>query len=247
MNWLNELTGLQRAFALIAVPATMIMIFQFIMSFFGLVQDGGADGLDSADDFGDGDMDADFDDGIPGDIADDQPDGIYEDHLSDDIDEHGDDAASKADSLRLFTLRGIIGFLSIGGWMGVVALDWGIPIPGAVLLALLAGWAALYFVAWSLRAVLRLQQSGNILLENAIGVTGEVYIPIPPLKSGVGKVNIIIQDRLTEVSAVTEAERTIKTGEKVTVINIEPEGVLLVEPMVLPQNNPPEGVIIKEQ
>lgn len=243
MNWLNELTGLQRAFALIAVPATMIMIFQFIMSFFGFVQDGGADGLDSVDDFVDGDMDADFDDGIPGDIADEQPHGIYEDNLSDNIDEHGDDTSSKADSLKLFTFRGIIGFLSIGGWMGVVAINWGIPIPGAVLLALLAGWMALYFVAWSLRAVMRLQQSGNIVLDNAIGLTGEVYIPIPPLKSGVGKVNIVIQDRLSEVNAVTDTEHTIKTGEKITVINIEPEGVLLVVPMVLPQNNFPEGIM----
>ena len=92
--------------------------------------------------------------------------------------------------------------------------------------------------------VLRLQQSGNIVLDNAIGVTGEVYIPIPPLKSGVGKVNIVIQDRLSEVNAVTDAERTIKTGEKITVINVEPEGVLLVIPMVLPQNNSPEGALI---
>ncbi|NLB81190.1 MAG: hypothetical protein GX800_06195 [Clostridiaceae bacterium] len=244
MNWLNELTGLQRAFAFIAMPATLIMVFQLIMSFFGFVQEGGADGFDSADDFADGDMDADFDDGVPGDLADDQPHGIYEDHLSNTIDEHGDDAASKADSLKLFTFRGIIGFLSIGGWMGVAAISWGIPIPGSVLLALFAGWMALYFVAWSLRAVLRLQQSGNIVLDNAIGVIGEVYIPIPPLKSGVGKVNIVIQDRLSEVNAVTDAERTIKTGEKITVINVEPGGVLLVVPMVLPQNNSSEGIII---
>ena len=183
------------------------------MSFFGFVQGVGADGLDGADDFADGDLDTDFDDGIPDDIADDQPHDIYDDHLSN-IDEHGDDAGSKADSLRLFTLRGIIGFLSIGGWMGVAAIGWGVPIPGAVLLALLAGWMALYFVAWSLRTVLRLQQKGNIVLDNAIGVTGEVYIPIPPLKSGVGKVIVIIQDRLTEVNAVTDRERTLKTGEK---------------------------------
>ena len=71
-----------------------------------------------------------------------------------------------------------------------------------------------------------------------------MYIPIPPLKSGVGKVNIVIQDRLSEVNAVTDAERTIKTGEKITVINVEPGGVLLVVPMVLPQNNSSEGIII---
>jgi hypothetical protein len=127
--------------------------------------------------------------------------------------------------------------------MGVAAIGWGVPIPGAVLLALLAGWMALYFVAWSLRTVLRLQQKGNIVLDNAIGVTGEVYIPIPPLKSGVGKVIVIIQDRLTEVNAVTDRERTLKTGEKITVQGVESEGVLLVVPTEIPKDNVPKEII----
>ncbi len=246
MDWWNELTGLQQAFAYIAIPATMIMVFQFFMSFLGLAQGNGADGIDGAEDLADGDVDVDFDDGIPDDIADNEPQDIYDDHLVDTIHEHTNDSGSKTDSLKLFTLRGIIAFLSIGGWMGVAAIEWGIPIPGAVLLALIAGWMALYFVAWSLRAVLRLQQSGNIVLNNAIGVTGEVYIPIPPIKSGAGKISIIIQDRLSEINAVTDAERTLRTGEKVTVMNVESEGVLLVVPTVLPNNNSPEGAIIKK-
>ncbi len=244
MDWWNELTGLQQVFAYIAIPATMIMVFQFVMSLFGFVQGEGADGIDDVEDFADSDADADFDDGITDDIADDQPHDIYDNHPVDASKDHTDNVDGKADSLKLFTLRGIIGFLSIGGWMGVAAIGWGIPIPGAVLLALLAGWAALYFVAWSLRAVMRLQQSGNIALDNAIGTTGEVYIPIPPIKSGFGKISIIIQDRLSEVNAVTDAERTLKTGEKVTVMNVESEGVLLVVPMVLPKNNSPEGIVV---
>ena len=100
----------------------------------------------------------------------------------------------------------------------------------------------MYFVAWSIRTALRLQHSGNININNAIGNNGEVYIPIPPEKSGVGKVSVIVQDRLCELSAVTNAERTLKTGEKITVMGIEKEGVLLVAP-----KNPPEGVIIENE
>lgn len=246
MDWWNELTGLQQIFAYIAIPSTMIMVFQFIMSLFGFVQGNGIDDFadgDGAMDFADGDGAMDFDDGISSDIAADQPQGIYVDHLGDTVDEYDSDTDGHADSLKLFTLRGIIGFLSIGGWMGVAAISWGVPIPGVVLLALLSGWIALYFVAWSLRAVLRLQQSGNIVMSNAIGLTGEVYIPVPPLKSGVGKVHVVIQDRLSEVNAVTDAKRTLKTGEKITVLGVENEGILLVVPMELPKNNAPEGVI----
>lgn len=244
MDWWNEMTGLQLAFAYIALPATIIMILQFVMSLLGFIGGGATEGIDSVEDFVDGDTDMDFDDGILGDTLDDYPQELYEDYQTETIHDHADDVGSKADSLKLFTLRGIIGFFAVGGWMGVVALDGGIPIPGAVLLSLLAGWMALYFVAWSLRAVLRLQQSGNIVLQNAIGLQGAVYIPIPPIRSGIGKVSIIIQDRLSEVSAVTDAERTIKTGEKIAVLGVEPEGVLLVVPVVLPQNDSPEGALI---
>ena len=246
MDWWNEMTGLQLAFAYFALPATIFMVLQFFMSLFGFIGEGDAEGIDGADDFVDGDVDMDFDDGVPVDIPDGQPQDVYEDHLVETGHEDADNAGQSTDSLKLFTLRGIIGFFAIGGWTGVVALDWGIPVPGAVLLALLMGWMALYFVAWSLRAVLRMQQSGNIVLHNAIGLQGEVYIPIPPVKSGIGKVNIVIQDRFTEVNAVTDAERTIRTGEKITVIGVESEGVLLVTPMISPQDNSLEGVIIKK-
>ena len=85
-------------------------------------------------------------------------------------------------------------------------------------------------MAWSIHLALRLQHSGNVRIDNAIGNTGEVYIPIPASKSGSGKINIIIQDRFTEIDAVTSADRIIKTGEPVTVMGVESEGVLIVVP-----------------
>ncbi|MGI6623490.1 MAG: hypothetical protein ACOX4T_10220 [Acetivibrionales bacterium] len=257
MNWWNELTGLQQILASVAIPATLVMMIQFILLLFGFTGDSG----DSADvgDISDGVDVGDITDGV--DVGDidvgeagydfiDSTDGV-------DIAEHGDfdtdsgtdpsgyaadNAAQGADALKLFTLRGIIGFFSIGGWFGVAAISWGIPAPGALALAFVAGYLALYFVAWSIRTALRLQHSGNININNAIGNNGEVYIPIPPEKSGVGKVSVIVQDRLCELSAVTNAERTLKTGEKITVMGIEKEGVLLVAP-----KNPPEGVIIENE
>ncbi|NLX64660.1 MAG: hypothetical protein GX022_07815 [Clostridiaceae bacterium] len=242
MSWWNEMTEMQRVFAYIAFPATIIMVLQFVLSLIGFIEGGDADGLDGAEDFADADADiADFDDVIPGDIPGDEPQDIVESHLADTPHDHEDSAGGRADPLKLFTLRGIIGFFAIGGWTGVVALECGIPIPGAVLLSLLAGWLALYFVAWTIRFVLRMQQSGNLNLQNAIGVQGEVYIPIPPMKSGTGKVNVIIQDRLTELNAVTAAERTLRTGEKITVVGVESEGVLLVVPAELPMDDSLKG------
>jgi membrane protein implicated in regulation of membrane protease activity len=158
---------------------------------------------------------------------------------------HAEDGNDKTAALRLFTLRGIIAFLSVGGWMGVAAIDWKLPDILAVVLAIAAGWLALWFVAWIIRVFLRMQQSGNVRMENAVGRDGEVYLTIP--ENGHGKVNVIVQDRLCEMDAVTKAGRAIKTGEKITVLAIASEGVLLVAPKAsqeqkaLPeQKNPPE-------
>ena len=65
MDWWNEMTGLQLAFAYIALPATIIMGLHFIMSLCGFNGEGDAEGIDGADDFVDGDVDMDFDDGVP--------------------------------------------------------------------------------------------------------------------------------------------------------------------------------------
>jgi len=152
---------------------------------------------------------------------------------------HGENGHDKGDAMRLFTLRGIIAFLSVGGWMGVAAIDWKLPDILAVILALAAGWLALWFVAWIIRAFVRMQQSGNVRMENAVGKDGEVYLTVP--ENGHGKVNVIVQDRLCEMEAVTKAGRAIKTGEKITVLGIASEGVLLVAPKTSPeQRNPPE-------
>lgn len=256
MDWWNELTQLQQILAYIAIPATLVMIVQLLMSLLGLTHGADADGLDGGGDFGDGSAEIEFDEFSLEDSFAESHDEIFDIHegaLPDDFgadfDTDGIDATDTydadtsddhhgqrgAEGLKLFTLRGIIGFFAIGGWVGIVTLEWGIPAPVALSLAFVAGWLALYFVAWSIHIALKLQQSGNIKIDNAIGAIGEVYIPIPPLKSGKGKINVIIQERYTEIDAVTSIERTIKTGEAVTVMGVESEGVL----MVVPKDNIP--------
>ena len=236
MNWWNELTGLQQFFASIAMPATLVMIIQFILFMLGFSHGDGGDGADGIDgtDFSDGHAEVDFHEDVSHDV--------FEAHSSEASNHHPDMGHDNVDALRLFTLRSIIAFMAVGGWMGVAAIGWKVPTPAVFILAFLSGWLALYFVAWSIRAALRLQQSGNIIIDNAIGKQCEVYLPIPKSKGGFGKVNVIVQDRLCEFDAVTVAYRQLKTGEKVTVTGVESEGVLLV----MPQDNPPEGVIIEK-
>ena len=120
----------------------------------------------------------------------------------------------------------------VAGWAGVVFVDLGLaPIP-AVLLAILCGVAALFGIAYLMKAVLKLQSNGNIQIGGAVGKTGEVYIPIPAKGQGRGKINLTLQDRFIEVDAITRAEEPLKTGETVRVVSTDEAGLVVVERVV---------------
>lgn len=240
MDWWNGLTELQKIFASIAMPATLFMLIQFVLLLFGFADGDGADVVDGTDLDGmdlDG-VDLDSVDVEVLDISDayadldlhGAPDAFDADPVSanDMADHDTGEGHDTADTLRLFSIKSIVAFLAVGGWMGVAAIDWKLSALISIVLALGAGWLALYFVAWTLRAFIRMQQSGNVKYENAVGKEGEVYLTIP--LNGRGKVNVIVQDRLCEIDAIAKADRPVKTGEKVIIIGLEAEGVLLVTP-----------------
>ena len=51
----------------------------------------------------------------------------------------------------------------------------------------------------------------------AVGKEGEVYLTVPAKKQGMGKVNVLVGEALTEFDAVTDDREDIPTGETVVV------------------------------
>lgn len=195
-DWWNSLSGLGQIFACIGIPATLVLVLQTVLLFFGI---------------GDGDgADADVD-----------PDGF-------DISE----AASGDDGLTLFTVRGIIAMFCVGGWSGIVFLDLGLNSTLSIFLSVVCGIAALVGIAYLMRAVMKLQSSGNIQLGLALGKIGEVYIPIPAKGKGRGKINITVQDRFMEIDAISAGDEDFKTGDTVRVVATDESGLVVVEKVV---------------
>ncbi len=137
--------------------------------------------------------------------------------------------------LAIFSVRGILSMLTIMGWVGFALLATDLPEWVSVLIALVSGVLTLIGMAYLMRAVMRLQSSGNINIENCIGKVAQVYIPIPPLSTGAGKVNLTVQESYREFSAITTSAETLKTGAFVRVVAVSEGGVLLVEPVAPPQ------------
>jgi membrane protein implicated in regulation of membrane protease activity len=212
-TWWVSLSVLQQIFALFAIPATVILALQTLMLLFGLGHHGDADGGGDGGDGGDG-VDA--------------HDGDAE------ADHHGGHAhkgGAHDSGLRIFTVRAFVAFFSIFGWLGIVLLDGGMNTPFAITLAFIAGVAAMIGIAYFFKAAMQLQSSGNIDIRNSLGKTATVYIPIPPNRTGKGKVTLTVQDRFIEVDAVTDSDLRLKTGTEVIGISMTDQNVLCVAPV----------------
>ncbi len=201
--WWIALGTVGQVFACIAIPATVMLIIQMILTLIGLGGD---------------DMDA-------------QTDGADADGIDTDIDDSSFDDADMdiADGgLRVFTLRGLIAFFSVTGWVGTVCCNFGLNLPVTIIISVASGLLAMFLIAALLKWLLKLQYDGTEDVKEALGVSGTVYLKIPPARSGKGKVNVIIQGKLSEKDAVTDEETVIDRDEEITVIGISGGETLIV-------------------
>ena len=206
IDWWNSLSLVSQVFACVAIPATMILLIQTLLLFFGVGED--ADGVDD----------------IPDDVPEaDIGDGTF-----------GEELPSEAhdviglEGLRIFTVRGIVAFFVVFGWVGMVMDGAGISLAITILVAIVCGFAMMLALAFLFRAILKLRNDGNADNRNAVGTSGKVYLTIPPSRSGAGKVNIMLQGAYVERDAVTDDETAITTGCEVVVIGISGETELVV-------------------
>lgn len=214
--WWESLNAIQHVFAYIALPATIILILQTLLVLFGL-----------------GDHDADTDAGagldLDGDGIPDIPDaGAGVDLDGDGVPDAAEGGAGGGSGLMLFSLRGILAFFAVGGWAGVAAAGIINSALFAAACALIAGIVALYAVALLFKYTARLQSAGNLNLLNAVGKTATVYITIPAARAGAGKVHVVLQERYSELDAVTDSESPLRAGTTVEIVGIADENTLLV-------------------
>jgi membrane-bound ClpP family serine protease len=122
-------------------------------------------------------------------------------------------------TFHLFTIRGIISFFMIFGWSGFILTDAGYGDLLTLLVSFGTGIIMLLLVALVYYFFKRIEQDGNMILKDAIGKQGMVYIPIPKRNEGLGKVQIIVGSSLRTLDAISTSE-PIKTGTQVKVIGI---------------------------
>ncbi len=198
-------------FACLAIPASLLLVVQTILMFFGFGGDTEGAG-----------------DGIPDDVPDDlDGDGVF----GDDVVEGAGDAPDAAglDGLRIFTVRGIIAFFVVFGWVGIVMDGAKCPLYITIPVAAVCGFAIMLVLAFIFRAVMKMRTDGNSDNRNAIGVSGKVHLTVPPERRGEGKVHIMLQGSYVERSAVTDETEPIPTGTEIIVVGVSGNTDLVVK------------------
>jgi len=145
-----------------------------------------------------------------------------------DADGINDEPLTGIAGLKVLTLRGALVFFAIGSWTSYLLVS-SLGVLWGLFIGVVVGVIAAYIQALAFRATLRLESSGNIDYNNAIGKIGSVYLRIPKKRLGKGKVSIIIQDRLTEVDAVTDQEDDLLPKASVEVVGLLDATTLIVK------------------
>jgi hypothetical protein len=132
----------------------------------------------------------------------------------------------------VLSFRTVIAFLTFFGLAGMAALSANLS-PGAQwIIALATGLGAMYGMHALMRGMQKLTHDGTLRLERAIGKTGTVYLAIPANRTGEGKIQIAIQERLMDLVAVTPVGAKLPQGAKVIVTAVIDGETVEVEPLL---------------
>lgn len=145
-----------------------------------------------------------------------------------DADPFNDEPFGAFSGLRVLTLRGALTFFSIGGWTAFLLED-SLGVWLALLIGVVAGSIAATLLALAFRWSMRLESSGNIDYRNAIGKTATIYLRVPKERTGTGKVTLVLQERLVEISAVTNETDDLLVNTIVEIVGLEDETTLIVK------------------
>ena len=210
--WWESLSEILRILYCIAIPSTLVLVLQMILSMMGGHHDAGVEFSDTS---GIDNLDWDLDgDGIP-------------DNLPDNAVPDGSNPADFG-TLRLLTLQTFVTFLAVFGWVSIICSYSGLSNVVGILIGIVCGLCMMVLVAKIVQATAKLAENGTLNLKNAIGETATVYLPIPPKNQGSGKVTMQLQGRFCELDAVNNGDTMLPTGAQVLVSDVVGD-VLVVE------------------
>lgn len=131
-------------------------------------------------------------------------------------------------AFEVFSFQSLTAFAMGFGWGGLGGLRGaGWDYLPSVIVAIAAGVGMVWLLGLLLKGIHDLQSSGNVSINQAIGVVGEIYATVPASGGGRGQIRLVIDGRQRLYNAFAEAEE-LPTGARATVVRANPDNTLTV-------------------
>jgi hypothetical protein len=143
----------------------------------------------------------------------------------------GIDAEIDADAgagFQFFTVKNLIGFFTIFGWVGIGCHQMGMSAGATLAIAIISGLAMMLAMSSLFYFMSRLSEDGTFKIQSAVGRIAEIYIPVPGAKKGIGKIQINVHGNVREMDAMTRDEELLATGTIVKVVEVLDGHILMV-------------------
>tara|TARA_B100000131_G_scaffold289699_1_gene301920 strand:+ start:96 stop:695 length:600 start_codon:yes stop_codon:yes gene_type:complete len=122
-------------------------------------------------------------------------------------------------SFKAFTFQGIVAFVLMFGLVGLALSRSDMHQMVALLAGTAAGGASMWTMGKMFQVFYSVQSSGNMNIDNAVGMNGTVYMRIKP--GEVGQIQVEVQGAMRTLDAVAkDPEAYFKSGDTVTVKEI---------------------------
>lgn len=130
------------------------------------------------------------------------------------------DAAGDVDGdAGMFSTRAIIAFILGFGWGGYLTVVNGSGVGMGITVGLLLGILMFVLVAGLMKFIYSLKSDGSLKYETLVGMTGTVYVTIPPHGEPGGQVQVSHPSQLITMAAIQEGDTPLPAQTRIEVVH----------------------------
>ena len=129
----------------------------------------------------------------------------------------GEVSAGDGADTGMFSFRAVVGFFLGFGWGGYICQQSTGSIMWACGVGLAVGVVMFLLVAMLIRMIYGLRSDGNIAPASLVGLSGTVYVTIPPHGEPGGQVQVAHPNQLITIAAVQQGETPLSAGTRICV------------------------------
>lgn len=130
------------------------------------------------------------------------------------------DAAGDVDGdAGMFSTRAIIAFILGFGWGGYLTVVNGSGVGMGITVGLLLGVLMFVLVAGLMKFIYSLKSDGSLKYETLVGMTGTVYVTIPPHGEPGGQVQVSHPSQLITMAAIQEGDTPLPAQTRIEVVH----------------------------